>query len=81
MKEWIKDIAIALIIALVIVQFVKPTIGAVTSIGPQHLSTFGSQENITKEKMQEASSESADRLSMLSSTSHHSWSTRTARTT
>lgn len=36
-----------------LMEFVKPTIGAVTSIGPQHLSTFGSQENITKEKMQE----------------------------
>ncbi|MBR2675629.1 MAG: UDP-N-acetylmuramoyl-tripeptide--D-alanyl-D-alanine ligase [Solobacterium sp.] len=35
-----------------LMNFVKPTIGAVTSIGPQHLSTFGSQENITKEKMQ-----------------------------
>ncbi len=35
-----------------LMNFVRPTIGAVTSIGPQHLSTFGSQENITKEKMQ-----------------------------
>ncbi|MCF0108500.1 MAG: UDP-N-acetylmuramoyl-tripeptide--D-alanyl-D-alanine ligase [Erysipelotrichaceae bacterium] len=33
-------------------DFVKPTIGLVTSIGPQHLQTFGSQENIINEKMQ-----------------------------
>ena len=32
-------------------DFVHPSIGVVTSIGPQHLNTFGSQENITKEKM------------------------------
>ena len=36
-----------------LMEFVQPSIGAVTSIGPQHLSTFGSQENIIKEKMQE----------------------------
>lgn len=35
-----------------LMEFVKPSIGVVTSIGPQHLSTFGSQENITREKMQ-----------------------------
>lgn len=35
-----------------LMNFIHPSIGAVTSIGPQHLSTFGSQENITKEKMQ-----------------------------
>ena len=35
-----------------LMNFVRPTIGAVTSIGPQHLATFGSQENITAEKMQ-----------------------------
>ena len=34
-----------------LMNFVHPTIGVVTSIGPQHLNTFGSQENITKEKM------------------------------
>lgn len=32
-------------------KFVKPTIGIVTSIGPQHLNTFGSLENIITEKM------------------------------
>lgn len=32
-------------------NFVKPSIGIVTSIGIQHLSTFGSLENIIKEKM------------------------------
>ncbi len=32
-------------------KFVKPSIGIVTSIGPQHLNTFGSLENIIQEKM------------------------------
>ncbi|MCF0114369.1 MAG: UDP-N-acetylmuramoyl-tripeptide--D-alanyl-D-alanine ligase, partial [Erysipelotrichaceae bacterium] len=32
-------------------DFVKPSIGLVTSIGPQHLSTFKSMDNIIKEKM------------------------------
>ncbi|MEA4874570.1 UDP-N-acetylmuramoyl-tripeptide--D-alanyl-D-alanine ligase [Anaerorhabdus sp.] len=32
-------------------DFVHPSIGLVTSIGPQHLNTFGSLENIIKEKM------------------------------
>ena len=35
-----------------LMEFIKPQIGVVTTIGPQHLATFGSQENITKEKMQ-----------------------------
>lgn len=35
-----------------LMNFVHPTIGVVTSIGPQHLNTFCSQENITREKMQ-----------------------------
>ncbi|NCB32560.1 MAG: UDP-N-acetylmuramoyl-tripeptide--D-alanyl-D-alanine ligase [Erysipelotrichia bacterium] len=35
-----------------LMNFVHPSIGVVTSIGPQHLATFGSQENIIKEKMQ-----------------------------
>ena len=35
-----------------LMEFVKPQIGVVTSVGPQHLNTFGSQENITREKMQ-----------------------------
>lgn len=34
MKEWIKDIAIAMIIAIVIVQFVKPTIVKQSSMEP-----------------------------------------------
>ena len=34
-----------------LMDFGHPSIGVVTSIGPQHLNTFGSQENITKEKM------------------------------
>lgn len=34
-----------------LMDFVHPVIGVVTSIGPQHLNTFGSQENITREKM------------------------------
>ncbi len=32
-------------------DFVKPEIGIVTSIGPQHLNTFGSLQNIIDEKM------------------------------
>lgn len=32
-------------------RFVMPQIGLVTSIGPQHLNTFGSLENIIQEKM------------------------------
>ena len=36
-----------------LMDFVKPQYGIVTSIGPQHLNTFGSQENIIREKMQE----------------------------
>ena len=35
-----------------LMDFVQPSIGVVTSIGPQHLQTFGSQENIIREKMQ-----------------------------
>ncbi len=35
-----------------LMHFVEPSIGIVTAIGPQHLATFGSQEAITKEKMQ-----------------------------
>lgn len=35
-----------------LMNFVHPAIGVVTSIGPQHLNTFGSQDNITREKMQ-----------------------------
>ena len=34
-----------------LMNFVHPSIGVVTSIGPQHLNTFGSQENIVNEKM------------------------------
>ena len=35
-----------------LMDYVHPSIGVVTSIGPQHLSTFKTQENITREKMQ-----------------------------
>lgn len=34
-----------------LMDFVRPQYGIVTSIGPQHLQTFKTQENITKEKM------------------------------
>lgn len=37
-----------------LMDFVKPQYGVVTSIGPQHLATFGSLEKIIHEKMQEA---------------------------
>lgn len=33
-------------------DLVHPHMGIVTSIGPQHLETFGSQENITREKLE-----------------------------
>ena len=36
-----------------LMDFVKPKYGIVTSIGPQHLNTFGNLENIINEKMQE----------------------------
>lgn len=35
-----------------LMNFVKPQYGIVTSIGPQHLNTFKSMDNIVKEKMQ-----------------------------
>ena len=35
-----------------ICSFVKPDIGIITSIGPQHLETFGSMENIVKGKFE-----------------------------
>ena len=35
-----------------LMRFVKPKYGIVTSIGPQHLNTFHSMDNIIKEKMQ-----------------------------
>ena len=36
-----------------LMDFIKPKYGVVTSIGPQHLNTFGSLDNIINEKMQE----------------------------
>jgi len=36
-----------------LMKFVKPSFGVVTSIGPQHLATFKSQNNIIREKMKE----------------------------
>ena len=36
-----------------LMRMVKPKYGIVSSIGPQHLNTFGSMENIVREKMQE----------------------------
>lgn len=35
-----------------LMDFVHPQVGIVTSIGPQHLQTFHTQENIIREKMQ-----------------------------
>ena len=35
-----------------LMRYVEPSIGVVTSIGPQHLQTFKTQENIIHEKMQ-----------------------------
>ena len=36
-----------------LMDFVNPQYGVVTSIGPQHLNTFHTQDNITNEKMKE----------------------------
>ena len=36
-----------------LMDFVKPQYGVVTSVGPQHLNTFKSMENIVSEKMKE----------------------------
>ena len=36
-----------------LMDFVKPQFGVVTSVGPQHLATFKSMDNIIHEKMQE----------------------------
>ena len=48
-----------------LMDFVKPSIGIVTSIGPQHLQTFGSQENIIREKMEMIEKLPADGLGIL----------------
>ena len=48
-----------------LMEFVRPQIGIMTSIGPQHLLTFGSQENITREKMQEIELLPADGCGIL----------------
>ena len=46
-------------------DFVHPSIGIVTSVGPQHLNTFGCQENILNEKMQMIEKLPADGLGIL----------------
>lgn len=48
-----------------LMEFIHPSIGVVTTIGPQHLATFGSQENITNEKMQMIELLPADGLGIL----------------
>lgn len=48
-----------------LMDFVHPSIGVVTSIGPQHLNTFGSQENIIREKMQMIEKLPVDGLGIL----------------
>jgi UDP-N-acetylmuramoyl-tripeptide--D-alanyl-D-alanine ligase len=48
-----------------LMDFVHPSIGIVTSVGPQHLNTFGCQENILKEKMQMIEKLPADGLGIL----------------
>lgn len=48
-----------------LMAFVHPSIGVVTSIGPQHLNTFGSQENIIREKMQMIEKLPSDGLGIL----------------
>ena len=48
-----------------LMDFVKPQFGVVTSIGPQHLATFKSMDNIIKEKMQEIEMLPADGIGFL----------------
>ena len=48
-----------------LMEFVHPTVGVVTTIGPQHMATFGSQENITNEKMQMIELLPADGLGIM----------------
>ena len=61
-----------------LMEFVHPQIGVVTSIGPQHLQTFGSQENITREKMQMIEMLPEDGLGILNYDNEliRSWNTR-----
>lgn len=48
-----------------LMKFVRPQIGIVTSIGPQHLNTFGSLDNIINEKMQEIELLPSDGLGII----------------
>ena len=48
-----------------LMDFVKPKYGIVTSIGPQHLNTFNSIENIIHEKMQEIEMLPADGVGFI----------------
>ncbi|MDO4501209.1 MAG: UDP-N-acetylmuramoyl-tripeptide--D-alanyl-D-alanine ligase [Erysipelotrichaceae bacterium] len=48
-----------------LMDFVKPKYGIVTSIGPQHLNTFGNLDNIIKEKMQEIEMLPADGVGII----------------
>lgn len=48
-----------------LMEFVKPKFGIVTSIGPQHLNTFKSLDNIIKEKMQEIELLPSDGLGII----------------
>ena len=50
---------------LELMHFVKPQIGIVTAIGPQHLATFHSMENIVREKMYMIEELPADGLGFL----------------
>ncbi len=46
-------------------RFIQPKIGIITSIGPQHLNTFKTIENIIKEKMRLAENLPSDGLAVL----------------
>ncbi len=48
-----------------LMNFVEPKIGIVTSIGPQHLNTFKTQENIINEKMKIIEKLSADGVGII----------------
>lgn len=54
-----------------IAKIIKPKIGVITAIGPQHLERFGSLENIAKAKFELIESLPQDGLAALNSTSKY----------
>lgn len=54
-----------------LMKFVRPSIGVVTNIGPQHLNTFKNIENIIHEKMQEIELLPKDGLAVINLDNEH----------